>query len=296
MARQRESLAEADKPDLGLETDQVSVVAEPAPSNFEDCPLIIVAEDVAMNMALIVSVLKQLVPGAEVVEATDGSQVLEITGKIKPDLILMDVQMPVMDGLEATMRIRKMEVSMNVKAPVPIVALSAGVSKEQKNMCLLAGMNEFLAKPVERGSLLRILALYLRIKNGNAMVNDRAAEVTGTDDHFDMQGLVARTGVDEKVLATLARKAAGGLSTHLSALTRAINQGNAEEVKRTAHTIKGVSLNLSFTKLARLARLLELEVQSQNTVTDALKNLYSSVRDEVNIIQRIFAVEADSAK
>lgn len=272
------------------------MIAETGESSFEGSPLIIVAEDVAMNMTLIISILKQLVAGAEIVEATNGRQVVEITEKIKPDLILMDVQMPVMDGLEATLQIREMEAVMGVKSPVPIVALSAGVSSDQKNKCLSVGMNEFLAKPIERASLFRVLSQFLTVKNGDVFVNEPAAAATSTDDHFDMQGLVARTGVDEKVLAILARNAAESLSTHLRALTNALGGADTGEIKRAAHTIKGVSLNLSFTQLAKLVRQMELEMQSQNIVTDELKKLYSSVCEEVDTIQRIFAAEADTAK
>ena len=278
------------------EAVEVTADTETAQSHFESSPLIVVAEDVDLNMVLIVSILKQLVPEAEIVEATNGRQVLEIVEKIRPDLILMDIQMPVMDGLEATQRIRELEASIDAKVPVPIVALTAGVLSEQKNKCFAAGMNEFLAKPVEKAFLHRILSLFLQSKEGDLIVNDHDVEAISSTDHFDLEGLIARTGVDENTLSNLARNAAGGLNNHLSSLNEAIGLGNLEEIKQAAHTIKGVSLNLSFTKLATMARQMELEVQSQKMVTDELKELYSAVCKEADIIQRIFAMETGTAK
>ena len=268
------------------ETAMAPVGDETTQNRIEDNPLIIVAEDVDMNMVLIVSVLKQLLPEAEIVEVVNGRQVLEVVENIKSDLILMDIQMPVMDGLEATQRIREMEAAMNVKAPVPIVALTAGVSSEQKKKCLLAGMNEFLAKPVEKASLLRIFSLFFKIKDGDMEAHERAAEPSGTADHFDLQGLMARTGIDKKTLVNLAKNAANSLSNHLDTLSAALSGQNLEQVKRAAHTIKGVSLNMSFVQLAQMAR--QMELQSAEDVPEQLHALFNEMKQEVTLIQATF--------
>lgn len=255
---------------------------------FEGSPLIIIAEDIPMNMTLVVSMLKKMVPSAEIVEATNGRQVVEITRKIKADLILMDIQMPEMDGLEATQLIREMETSLQVKNPVPIVALTAGVLHEQKGICLKAGMNDFLAKPVEIASMASILSACLPHLMKTTEEKSRSAnQHTNPDDHFDLKGLAERTGVEEGILQPLAINAAKSLSSHVSALNEAIEMNDTNKIKQLAHTIKGVSLNLSFTRLAKIARQMELDIQNQEIAAPHLTQLFSNLKEEVRIVQEI---------
>lgn len=108
---------------------------------------ILIAEDVHMNMLLLKAILKSMIPGATILEAVNGKLAVELYSTHAPDLIFMDVQMPEMDGLEATRAIRLQE--EGGARNVCIVALTAGVLKEDKDQCFEAGMNAFLTKPVE---------------------------------------------------------------------------------------------------------------------------------------------------
>ncbi len=128
-------------------------------------PLILVAEDEPMSRLLIKTIIKQLIPGARVIETINGEEALAAYREKSPDFILMDVQMPEMDGLEVTRNIRSIE---NGKGGhVPIIALSAGVIKEEQEICFNSGMDNFLAKPVDRGALKIILLRYLGFPDGN---------------------------------------------------------------------------------------------------------------------------------
>jgi PAS domain S-box-containing protein len=282
------------------ENDQESITDQSAPDHnlieshdhftFDGSPLIIIAEDVPMNMTLVVSMLRKLIPSAEIVEAINGRQVVEIAKKIKADLILMDIQMPEMDGLEATKLIREMEKSMQVKQAVPIVALTAGVLSEQRDTCLKAGMNDFLAKPVENASMTRILSAFLpHLMKTTEKKSQSANQHTNPDEHFDLKGLADRTGVEEAILQTLAKNAARSLSAHQSALNEAIVLNDADKIKQLAHTIKGVSLNLSFTRLAKMARQMELDIQNEKTVTPHLTQLFSNLQEEIRVVQKVFS-------
>lgn len=117
---------------------------------------VLVAEDSAINRLVVETMLTKL--GLRVQSVENGQQVVErvTAGKLFPDLILMDCQMPVMDGYAATRQIRQWE-QKNGKARLPIIALTAGVYDDDRERCLDAGMDDFLSKPVDLKELARTL-------------------------------------------------------------------------------------------------------------------------------------------
>jgi signal transduction histidine kinase len=120
---------------------------------------ILIAEDIELNMVLIKAVLSNLYPKANLIEAKTGLEVVEFLKQNEVDFVLMDVHMPLMDGIEATKQIRSMEVNHAKKTP--IVALTAGALKEEKDKCMAAGMNNFLTKPLDPSLLKQVLSEYL---------------------------------------------------------------------------------------------------------------------------------------
>lgn len=120
---------------------------------------IIVAEDVEMNMMLVKALINKILPNAKITEAVNGREAVYISQKINPDLILMDMQMPIMDGIEATMKIRELEESSG--GFVPIVALTANAMKEEREKCFSAGMNDFLTKPIDPAKLSQAFKRFL---------------------------------------------------------------------------------------------------------------------------------------
>ncbi|HNO25883.1 MAG TPA: ATP-binding protein, partial [Leptospiraceae bacterium] len=117
---------------------------------------ILIAEDVPLNMALVKAVIRKMNPKAILLEAVNGAAAVEQYKKESPDLILMDVQMPVMDGLDAARAIRLLESESGKH--VPITALTAGVFEEEKARCIEAGMDSVLVKPIEPEKLKEVLA------------------------------------------------------------------------------------------------------------------------------------------
>ncbi|MBN2873518.1 MAG: response regulator, partial [Spirochaetales bacterium] len=120
---------------------------------------ILIAEDVPMNMLLVKSMAKRLLPGAEILEAVTGLEAVQMALQHPVDLILMDVQMPEMDGLEATREIRTREERTGRR--VPIVALTAGALDEERGKCKAAGMDFFLTKPLKSDALRGAFKLFL---------------------------------------------------------------------------------------------------------------------------------------
>lgn len=121
---------------------------------------ILVAEDVPMNLLLVKSLLAKLAPYADIVTAQNGLEAVDVVANEPIDLILMDVQMPKMDGLQATKTIRQWQ--KNTGAPhIPIIAVTAGALPEEKENCLKSGMDFFLAKPIEVKGLQSVIDNYL---------------------------------------------------------------------------------------------------------------------------------------
>ena len=112
-----------------------------------------------MNLKLMMILLPKLLPKVQIHQATNGLQAVEHYRNKRPDLVLMDVQMPELDGLEATKNIR--EIESGSKHRVPIIALTAGASKEEKELCLAVGMDDFLSKPIDSRLLREMLDRYL---------------------------------------------------------------------------------------------------------------------------------------
>ena len=119
---------------------------------------VLVAEDEPVNMLLISEVLSKM--GFTVIRAGNGKEVLELLKIHQPKIIFMDVNMPEMDGLEATAIIRAQS---RPQSNIPIIALTAGAMKEDRERCLRAGMNSFVSKPFRLEELEGVVKKYLSV-------------------------------------------------------------------------------------------------------------------------------------
>ncbi len=138
--------------------ENAATATDAAPENAEPGPVILVAEDVQVNMMLTKVMLSKLFPCAVILEAENGKTAIRKYREFSPDLVLMDVQMPDMDGLDATKEIRELERASG--RHVPIIALTAAAMKEEMEKCYQAGMDDFITKPVDAKKLKTILDKY----------------------------------------------------------------------------------------------------------------------------------------
>ncbi len=120
---------------------------------------IMIAEDNPINMLLATTILRHIIPGVTILAAVNGTEAVEMVRKEMPTLIFMDLQMPEMNGYEATMVIRRFEKTTRV----PIIALTAGTVKGEKERCLEAGMDDYVTKPVVKNTLEVIVRKWLAI-------------------------------------------------------------------------------------------------------------------------------------
>ncbi|TGL52021.1 PAS domain-containing sensor histidine kinase [Leptospira kemamanensis] len=120
-------------------------------------PNILIAEDNLMNRDLLRRMILKYIPNAKLLEAENGMEAVRMAKEFQPNLIFMDVQMPEMDGLDASKEIRK----QSPKSQIPIVALTAGALYEERKKCFDVGMDQFLTKPIDILALNQVLYHYL---------------------------------------------------------------------------------------------------------------------------------------
>jgi PAS domain S-box-containing protein len=217
---------------------------------------ILLAEDNPVNQVLAVRLLEK--QGHQVVVAGNGKEALRILGigtqessngargagkEIPPtphfDLVLMDVQMPEMDGLEATAWIRTWEANRDDQTAgrrLPIIAMTAYAMKGDREKCLIAGMDAYLAKPIQQRELLQALE---RLLPGSAPGDDSPILVEAGDQLLDPAVALARVGGDQKLLGDLVRLFNRECPAWLADLRAAVAAGDADTVLRTAHSVKG---------------------------------------------------------
>ena len=143
-------------------TDSPKSVGADNRTGGSDAPAVLIAEDDRINRMVITKLIQQVVPSAEILIAETGEQAVEVAETHDGlKLILMDIQMPVMDGLEASEQIRRHGQRTEAGEAVPIIALSAGTFGEDRERCYAAGMDDFIAKPIDLEQLRSVLLLYL---------------------------------------------------------------------------------------------------------------------------------------
>ncbi|MDR5858929.1 response regulator [Halomonas eurihalina] len=211
---------------------------------------LLVVEDNAVNQQVASAMLNKL--GCRVSLAGSGHEALECAEAECFDLIFMDVQMPDMDGLEVTRRLRERGGWM---AEVPIVAMTAGGPGGDHARCLAAGMNGYLVKPLFQDVLQAILRRHLQRGTDEAVTRTAAVGPETLLDSEVIEALQASLSSDE--LAALVERYRGQAREHLASLNDAVARGDAGEVRHQAHQLKGESASLGAVKVADAALHLE---------------------------------------
>jgi signal transduction histidine kinase/ligand-binding sensor domain-containing protein/DNA-binding response OmpR family regulator/HPt (histidine-containing phosphotransfer) domain-containing protein len=220
---------------------------------------ILLAEDNLVNQKVAVAVLEKL--GHQVDAVRDGREAVEAWKSGRYDLILMDCQMPELDGYEATREIRRIEAAAG-NLRIPIVALTAHAIQGTELQCREAGMDDYLTKPLDRGRLTDTLDRHLG--DGPAKVTT-ATEVASTiapvsdegPEPVDWPGLLELLEGDESLARQLAEIYIGSGDSLLADLAAAVDCGDWVTVGTRAHTLKGASANIRAGRVADAAARLE---------------------------------------
>ncbi len=213
---------------------------------------ILVVEDNAVNQKLAIHLLEKM--GHQVELAANGAQACQMIRDAKYDLVLMDLQMPVMGGLEAATKIREIEQAKGQRTPILAMTAHAAVQNEQR--CLEAGMDGYLTKPVRRELLQREIA---RVTKRGKPENDAFVppEISPIGSGWKITELLDRLDNDRAFLCDLLRVFREDSQINLQKARTALAEGDSAGLARAAHTLKGMLRNLSMNRAAEMAGDLE---------------------------------------
>jgi two-component system, sensor histidine kinase and response regulator len=279
-------------PDWGTFHNQVG--------NEFDGRRVLVAEDNEVNMEVLMDMLSEV--GIVALQASNGQQCLHLLEHEKVDLIFMDMHMPVMDGLEATRKIR----ARFKREELPIVAITANVFEAERAACLEAGMNDFLSKPVTPKVLHVSLERWLPKSAGSPSAQAQSAATpvppAPPPEVREMADLLAIPGLDVKgALSILGNRLP--FYRHLldvffrnhvqipSQLRQAVQREDWEALHSTAHSLQSVLKQIGASTLGHQARTIESDAKSAQTAglverTEALADGVQTLLDELEHLSR----------
>ena len=233
--------------------------AEPSSPRLEALPpgscrlSILLAEDTPVNQRLAVVLLEDR--GHTVVVANDGREALDILDRESFDLILMDVQMPRMDGFQATAAIRAGEAGTS--RHIPIFAMTAHAMKGDRERCLAAGMDGYISKPIRAEQFLAVIEGRAPKADGPEPEGGSAARPGVAGVVFDLEEALARARGKRELLRKMADLFLADCPGLLAQICSALATGDGSTLERAAHRIKGSAANLSAPRVVAVAGRLE---------------------------------------
>jgi CheY-like chemotaxis protein len=248
-----------------------------------------VVEDNPLNQKLVLSILEKRGHWPESVE--NGRLALEALDRATYDRVLMDIQMPEMDGFEATRRIRAREAQTGGR--LPIIAMTAHVKEGDKDRCLSAGMDAYIAKPIRQETFLAILegtAGPSADSPAGEKVTQPDGDRPGSDepesstDAIDRDSLMALVGGNPELIRELVGLYFSNLPKHLDQIREGIETSDTRAVRFGAHAIKGMSLNLTARAVANTA--LTLEKLSRDGDLTGADDLFQELTRQTNTLKR----------
>ena len=284
-AQQAEVVADTARPYRG------EVGADAAPSAGM---LILLVEDNEVNQRVALMQLYQL--GYLVDAVDDGQQALDALAKNDYALILMDCQMPVLDGYAATKQIRAQE--QGTGRHIPIVAVTANAMASDRERCLEAGMDDYLSKPVNSKQLKHVLEHWLSPSSeirlpATDLPAATVVEVNGDGvngkDPLDMQRLDELFSGDKDVTLQVLKVFVDSLDVLQARIATALASQDAEALCSVAHEVKGSSANMGADKLSQMAKMLEIMAKSGHMNWAQATEMYAEVPPEAERIKAFVA-------
>ena len=263
---------------------------------------LLLAEDNAVNQEVAMALLNAV--GLAVETAENGEEAVRMAGQADYDLILMDVQMPVLDGMGATRAIRELP----GREHIPILAMTANAFDEDRTQCLEAGMNDHVGKPVDPEKLYEAILKWLPKRPAPKFPEAAAPTPAGTNEDATRWSLAAIPGLDAELGLRMLR---GKLDTYLRLLrkfaqnhagdARAIREhlgaGKVDEARRLAHTLKGSSGTLGATGPQALAAELEATLRETDFPAERAERLAAELDAELGgITAAIAALPMETAR
>ncbi len=228
-----------------------------------DPALILLAEDDPINQKVAVNMLEQ--HEHTITIAQNGQEAVDYACKQVFDCLLMDIQMPLADGFEATRQIRSHE--KKTGGHIPIIAMTAHAMKGDREKCYEAGMDDYITKPIDPQQLFRTLAKWLSKSDQTQLKQAAVLVPTEENDHSPpvlMEEALDRAMGNKPLLDQLFQAFQADLEKTVMSIRKTIDEGDAERLADIAHKLKGASANLSAYPISGAAKALETLGQSGN--------------------------------
>lgn len=250
-------------------------------SDRMDDPIqVLIAEDNAVNMLLAKTIVRRIAPNATIFEAKNGLEAVDLYRSTKIDIVLMDIQMPEMNGYEATKKIRDVR-----KTYTPVIALTAGNVKGEKEKCFAAGMDDFISKPVVAHTIALSLKKWLKNPSEDPHSELSLSPSENTTYHFNIELLKEYVGDDAGVLT----KVLSLLRTELMNFSKDFKDYTANKdlgkIQELGHKMYDTSIVSGLTALAVIAKKIgAITVYDDAEVTQLLSQTKQEIKTAISLI------------
>ena len=260
-------------------------------AHFNTDARILVVEDNVINQQVAVGSLKKL--GVQSDAVADGVEAVKSLQTLPYDLVLMDIQMPEMDGYEATRRVRDPETNV-LNSEIPIIAMTAHAMRGDKEKCLAVGMNDYISKPIDIDALVLVLQRWLP----KASISYHSVEPLEEEhpaeekDVFQLLGIVVQdvlmaTGMDIDTYKTLLLDLRTEVQEALDVFPDMVGNNAMQEIGSLAHKLAGVAGNLRVQQVQKPAKELEQAVRQDNISDYLFKNFEESLKKYIETVKAL---------
>lgn len=243
---------------------------------------ILLVEDNLINQKVTVKVLND--SGYKSDTVTDGKEALEAIDKNNYDLILMDVQMPEMDGIKATLEIRKLK---SAKCKIPIIAITAHALMGDRERCLSAGMDDYITKPINSEILIKTIdkLLNVRLQNGKSNIKQSPKNSTNAE-VFSFKQLEKISMNDEAFQKEVISSFIEDVNMRFEKIETYFNKWESQKIVAEAHTIKGAGYSIGAKKIGDEALALEISAKhnDKTSAEERIKKLKESIDETKEIL------------
>ncbi|MBF0104643.1 MAG: response regulator [Deltaproteobacteria bacterium] len=244
---------------------------------------ILLAEDNLINQKITLNMLEHFGFKADVV--SDGREVVEALTQSRYDLVLIDCQMPGMDGFEATRIIRCSDLE---NKNIPIIALTAHALKGARETCLEAGMSDYLSKPVDPNDLSDVLQKWLLSSESSGADGDTPSQASDGTVIFDREGLLRRAMGNEEIANKLTESYVKDMPKKMQELKKVVDDNDSVKILLNVHNIHGTSATIGAVKIQKTAAHMEAAGQAGDfkTVISLLPELKACFEEFAKFVAR----------